>query len=145
MGEGPLKAAYEATEYRVSDSPVGQLVIRIGEANAALDRLLAMEGAAGWAYVTACNPHSAVVPDGENRGRTEALRQRLAGFTTYAGDGVGAGGHPPEASFLVLGIEEAEAGAVGAEFDQDAIVVGRSGEPARLLWVSGKRGGQEGE
>src|SRR5262245_40006870 len=140
MHDEALRAAYETTEYRVTDSPVGPLAIRIGEVSDALDRLLALSGATGWAYVTACNPRSVVVPDDENRLRSEALRQRLARFTTYRGEGVGPGRHPPEASFLVLGIEEAEAEDVGAEFGQNAVVVGRPGAPARLLWVSRRQG-----
>jgi hypothetical protein len=98
MDDKALRAAYEATEYRVSDSPVGPLVIRIGEVNAALDRLLGLSGATRWAYITACNPRSVIVSDGENRLRTEALLERLARFTIYRGEGVGADGHPPEAS-----------------------------------------------
>jgi hypothetical protein len=139
MDDDTLRAAYEATEFRVSDSPVGPLAIRIGEVNDSLDRLLGMSGVARWAYITACNPRSVVVPDDENRLRTEALRERLARFTAYRGEGVGADGHPPEASFLVLGIEEAEAEDVGAEFGQNAVVVGRPGAAARLLWVAGRR------
>src|SRR5262249_31016371 len=118
MAEDTLRAAYEATEYRVSDSPVGPLVIRIGEVNDALERLLAENGATGWAYLTACNPRSVILPDEENRQRTEALREWLARFTTFRGEGVGADGHPPEASFLVLGIGETEAEDVGARFEQ---------------------------
>src|SRR5262249_57649647 len=140
MDEDTLRAAYEATEYRVTDSRVGPLVIRIGEVNEALDRLLGINGAARWAYLTACNPRSMILQEDENRQRTEALREQFARFTTCRGEGVGADGHPPEASFVVLGIEEAEAEDVGARFEQNAVVVGRRGEPARLLWVSRRQG-----
>jgi hypothetical protein len=34
--------------------------------------------------------------------------------------------------------------AIGAEFGQNAIVVERAATPARLLWVSGRRGAEEG-
>jgi hypothetical protein len=45
----------------------------------------------------------------------------------------------------VLGIEEAEAEDVGAEFGQNAVVVGRPGAAARLLWVAGSRNSEDGD
>src|SRR5262245_47388371 len=98
MHDEALRAAYETTEYRVTDSPVGPLAIRIGEVSDALDRLLAMCGATGWAYVTACNPRSVVVPDDENRLRSEALRQRLARFTRSASAPSAAAATPPSST-----------------------------------------------
>ena len=94
MHDEALTAAYKATAYRVSDSPFGPLVIRIGEGNDLLDRLLVMNEATRWAYITACNPRSVMLTDEENGRRTEALRERLTSFTTYRGEGVGPGRHP---------------------------------------------------
>jgi hypothetical protein len=145
MHDEALTATYTPTEYRVSDSPVGPLVIRVGEGNDLLGRLLVMNSATRWAYITACNPRSAIVPDDENRLRPEALRERLASFTTDRGEGIGADGHPPEASLLVLNIEETEAEVIGAEFGQNAVVVGQLGAAARLLGVSDRRSTEEGE
>jgi len=140
MHDEALTAAYKATAYRVSDSPFGPLVIRIGEGNDLLDRLLVMNEATRWAYITACNPRSVMLTDEENGRRTEALRERLTSFTTYRGEGIGESGHPPEASLLVLDIEETEAEEIGAEFGQNAVVVGWLGVAARLLWVSHSQG-----
>lgn len=139
MADEGLQAAYEATDYWVDDSPVGPFCIRHGERNEALDRLLAAEDVRDWAYVTACNPQSRPLSDEENEGRMQALDQRMSerGFRCYRGRGVGSGGDwPAEASRLVLGIAEAEARGLGAEFGQNAIVVGKAGEAARVVWLS---------
>jgi len=56
MPVGPdLIVAYLGAEYAVFGEP--GLVLRIGEASAALDELLEAEGAHTAAYVTAANPH----------------------------------------------------------------------------------------
>ena len=58
------------------------------------------------------------------------------GFEFFHGWGVGTRGDwPPEPSLLVLGIDEEQARKVGAEFGQNAIVVGRTGAVAELTWV----------
>jgi hypothetical protein len=130
-----LEAAYRATDY-TARTPDGLLTLRIGASSAALDRLLDARGVTSWAYVTAHNPGSAPRPADENEARQRALREAVAraGYTFLEGAGVGKG-WPPEPSLLILGIAESDAAALGQRFDQLAIVVGRLGEPARLVWL----------
>jgi hypothetical protein len=138
MGDDELAAAYEATEFWVEDAPGGRFRICCDEGCPELDRLLADQGLAEWAYVTACNPGSELLAEDENDLRMRDLGQRLSGHAcvTFRGSGVGTRGDwPPEPSLLVLGIDEASARKLGAEFGQKAMVVGRRGEPARLAWV----------
>ena len=133
-----LHAAYAGTDFWVEDAPAGPFRIRCGERCQALDCLLEEHGLNGWAYVTACNPGSNLRPAEENAGRMRELEARVSALPAvviYHGQGVGPRGTwPPEPSLLLLGITEGEALALGAAFGQNAIVVGRHGECARLAW-----------
>ena len=133
-----LRAAYEATDYSVHEGPHGGFVIRVGARADAADALLAAAGADSWAFITACNPGSMPLAVADNAARMDRLTQRVRarGLAYFSGAGVAAdGAWPPEPSLLVLGLSEAEALALARELGQLAIVVGRRGEPARLVWV----------
>jgi hypothetical protein len=128
--DGSLDAAYRATDYCVDDAPGGPFVIRIGAECARLS--------GEWAFVTACNPRSARLSDDENARRMTELESivRSGEWTYYHGRGVGRDGSwPAEPSLLILGIQWGEAVELGKRFGQNAIVVGRAGEAARLAWV----------
>jgi hypothetical protein len=130
-----LDAAYRATAY-TAHTPQGIVTLRIGEVNALVDQLLGSARAATWAYITAYNPGSVRKTAAENNARQEELRGVLsaAGYVFFEGAGIGEG-WPPEPSFLILGISEAEACELGCRFGQLAIVVGDRGSPARLHWL----------
>lgn len=139
MPDPAIEAAYRATDYRVDNSPVGPFVIQVGQPSAEVDRLLARHQQTEWAFISACNPRSEQQSDEENDRQMADLAAKLreGGWPHYAGAGVGWDGTwPPESSFLVIGISEAEALDLARQFQQDAIVVGRIGEPARLVWTS---------
>lgn len=133
-----LRAAYEATAYRVDEGPRGRFTIRVGVRSEDVDALLTAAGSECWAFITAVNPRSVLLPDAENAARMDRLTDAVArrGLPLYRGVGSGAG-WPPEPSLLVIGLDEAAAVALAREFDQHAIVVGRRGEPARLVWSAG--------
>jgi len=127
-----LEAAYLGTDYRVEDFPAGPFTVRVGEASAELAGL-------DWAFVTACNPRSLLLSDEENTRRMADLETtvRQAGWRYYRGHGVGKDRRwPPEPSLLIVDIEESEAVGLARHFGQNAIVAGRPGEPARLVWVN---------
>ncbi len=133
-----LRAAYEATDYLFSAGPRGPFVIRCGATSAEVDALLAATGHDHWAYVTACNPRSERLSAAANAERMARLGTlvRDRGLPHFAGAGIASGGDwPPEQSLLILGITTAEAAELGRSFEQFAIVVGRRGEPARLMWI----------
>jgi hypothetical protein len=139
MPDPALDAAYRATDYRVEDGPNGPFVIRVGERSAAVDRLLGLHGQSEWAFVTACNPGSERSTAEENARRMAELEAVCLyhGWPHYFGAGVGRdGAWPPEPSFLVIGVSEADVVAVTGHFGQNAVVMGRLGEPARLVWVA---------
>ncbi len=133
-----LKVAYRAAAYFVAASEGCQeFVIRCEERSAAVDRLLERHGLRDWAFVTACNPRSQILPAAENAGRMDRLRAAIRdlGHPCLPGSGEDSGGQwPAEPSLLVLGIAETDAIQLAAEYDQHAILVGRLGEPARLVW-----------
>lgn len=133
-----LRAAYEATDYRVDDGPRGGFVIRVGARAPAADALLAAAGAESWAFITASNPRSQLLSEAENLARMARLTGvvQRRGLAHYSGAGVAVDGDwPPEPSLFVIGLDEVAAVGLAREFDQHAIVVGRMGEPARLVWV----------
>lgn len=134
----PLAAAYLATDYRVCESPLGPFVIRCGEPSPPATALLADEPIGQWAFITAENPGSVLLARETNAERMRRLRATVeaAGHRHYPGLARGSvDDWPPEASLLVLGIDEAEAAALGRRFGQLAIVAGRRDEPARLVWL----------
>jgi hypothetical protein len=135
-----LAVAYLATDYRVSESPLGPFVIRCGEPSPIATALLAEESVGQWAFITAENPGSVPLAREANAERMRQLQAAVeaAGHRHYPGLGQApAGDWPPEASLLVLGIEEAAAIALARRFGQRAIVAGRRHEPARLVWLAG--------
>jgi hypothetical protein len=134
----PLRAAYLATAYRVTASPLGPFEIRCGGISTTLDALLDAAGCEAWAFISACNPGSVLLEAEVNRRRHAALlaEVRQRGLTVHPGLGSGdAGDWPPEESLLVLGLDEAAAVALGHRFGQRAIVVGTRGTAARLVWI----------
>jgi hypothetical protein len=137
MPDPALDAAYRATDYWV-DGPNGPFVIRVGECNVNLEELLNDEVEFHWAYLTASNPGSVRLTDDENARRTRELRDLLGRRWHHVYDGVSVGrdGTWREPSFLVLGMTEGDAVEIGRRFGQNAVVVGRVAEPARLVWVA---------
>jgi hypothetical protein len=127
--------AYRRTTY-LAHTPDGDIRINPGRRSPALDRLLKERRLREWAYLTACNPASRRLPEEENVGRQRelvaAVRDLRLAF--LEGEGIGADTDwPAEPSILILGIESDAARALGRRFGQLAIVVGRAGQPARLV------------
>lgn len=126
-----LDRAYRATSYCA-----GKLTLRVGETSRVLDTLLRNRGVAEWAYLTACDPGSVPLPRAQNEARQRVLLERLRGRTVLVGEAsADDGSHPPEPSFLVLGIPRAEAMTLARAFGQNAILAGAIGKPAELVWT----------
>jgi hypothetical protein len=132
-----LDEVYRATAFRV-DAPGGAFCLRDGQLSVAVDRMLADHQMSSWAYVTACNPGSSPLSGARNDERMRRLEAevREVGYRFHRGEGIGAlGDWPPEPSLLILGIDEDLARALARRYGQSAILFGRRGEPARLLWI----------
>ena len=126
--------AYQKALYVVFGRP--ELVIRIGQPNADLDELLAAEGAATAAYITAANPRGVATSAWKNEIANAALveTQTKAGYRCFEGEGRDPQGHwKPERSALVVGISRADAQRVGRAFGQNAIVFVERGRAPELV------------
>ena len=129
-----LIAGYQRALYVVFGKP--ELVIRIGEPNPDLDELLAAEGAASAAFITAANPRGAATSAWKNEIANAALveTQTKAGYRCFEGEGRDPQGRwRPERSALVVGIPRADAEAVGRAFGQNAIVFVERGLAPELV------------
>jgi len=132
----PREAAYRATTYAVADG-AHRLAIRIGERCAPLEALLAARGLDEWAYLTAHNPRGLRADPAANAAAQARLEAELAaaGRPFLRGASLGDGGDwPPEPSLLVLGLARAEALALARRYGQEALVTGRCGEAAELVF-----------
>jgi hypothetical protein len=129
-----LLEAYRRALYVVYGAP--DLVIRIGEANAALDALLDEDGASSAAYLTAANPRGELQDETANELSRAALHQALAdaGYRCYVGEGRDpARRWPAEPSVLAVGISRHEAIVIGRSYEQNAIVFLERGKAPELV------------
>lgn len=120
--------AYRRAAYWVQYQPA--FSVRVGQASAELDALLAAHDVTEWAFITAYNPYSQQRPPAENAARDAALCARLAtlGLDYIDCDGVDDDGTwPTEHGHIIFGIGRAQALALGRQFEQNAILVGRRG------------------
>ena len=133
-----LIAAYIDTTYWVDAQPE-PIAVRIGFPNRSLDRALAVHGVSRWAFITAWNPHSKRRAHWFNAARHLALLRALrrASFVWVTAVAQGdAHDWPPEMGVLVLGIKHAQVRRLGRRFRQNAVVAGRRGGVAELVWCS---------
>jgi hypothetical protein len=75
--QGALFEAYGRTTF-VADTPRGRLLLRVGRRSAELNDLLAAHGVTTWAYVTAFNPGSRLLPAEANAARQRELERLVA-------------------------------------------------------------------
>ena len=133
-----LEAAYRQTTYRV-DIDGQSYPIRIGRPHQGLDTAVRAAGATRWACITAFNPQSVSLSAGENRRRDAALKQglRARGVRWHRSDAIGDDwAWPPESGVFALGVSRGMAEAIGRQFDQAAVVWGRVGGKAELVWCN---------
>jgi Protein of unknown function (DUF3293) len=130
-----LLEAYRRTAFNV-DTPKGRLSLRVGQRCLELDDLLTDHGVSTWAYVSAFNPGSMRLRDEENAARRREREAVIASLrvVSYAGEGVADdGGWPPEPSLLILGIARGDAGRLGRQYGQLAVLYGEQGREAELV------------
>jgi Protein of unknown function (DUF3293) len=130
-----FRAAYLATHY-VALTPAGPLTLCIGRRSAALDRLLASQGARVAACVTAFNPGSRPRGCSANRAAHRRLLAlvRRGGWPHRPYEARDPGGvWSVEAGLLIFGLGPAQARRLGRCFRQNAIVQFRRGQAPRLV------------
>lgn len=130
-----LIQSYRDTEYHVVGP--SRCTLRIDQPCAELDALHRRLGVASSAFLTACNPRSTPLPADENAARQAELRAELVrrGLPFLDGQGQDLSNRwPPEASFLVLGLDCAAACELGRRWEQNAFVwSGRDAVPRLIL------------
>lgn len=131
-----LAEMYRLAVYVVEDGDV-RFVIRLGRENHELDAHLAEHSLGSWAFLTAYNPNSTPTPENINLEAQARLAEQLtqAGHRYLRGYGTSESGDwPPEASFFVEDISLDDAVELGREYCQSAILWGRRGAAAELVW-----------
>jgi hypothetical protein len=133
-----LISLYRTTDYRVRLLQGGWASIRIDKALPAA--LQALTGGRGWAFITAWNPQSLLLPRSLNHAAQIALLGALRGLrrTLYIRPGLGAGRNWREPSFFVIGPELEEIDGLAQQFQQNAYVHGLGAGAARLRLISDK-------
>ena len=128
--------AYLATDYRLGHA-AQDIVLTIGQRSERLTALFAAKGVNCGAFLTAYNPRGTLQPEAANHLAHAQLATQLAqlGHAVIEGSGSEEGTDwPAEKSYFALGLALETAKAMGAHFDQDAIVwVGPDAEPQLVL------------
>ena len=144
MPRGPaLEQAYRETIYRVFVPGEAPIDLHAGVRSMALDLLLTRAGSRDWAFLTAWNPESRVLPAWRNAQRQRRLLAVLEAGARVVLPGVGIPASQdwqPEASVFVAHLPLRRALRLAAAFGQLAILAGRRGRPADLAWVAPARG-----
>ncbi|MBK1662209.1 DUF3293 domain-containing protein [Paracraurococcus ruber] len=120
-----LRRAYRASGYEAAGA-----VARIGRRSAALDALLRRMGVRDAAFVSAWNPFSRRMPEGWNarrHARLLAATRRCPRLEGWGGTAAWRERH------LLLGGDARRGAVLARRFRQNAIVVLRRGQPARLV------------
>lgn len=133
-----LDAAYRRTRYVVAREG-GNAVVRTDRTSPELDALLRELGLETWVIVSAFNPFSKGLSPEENEKRHAGLLAEVVRhgwpFRQASGEPAPEDGWRPEKSLFVAGVGREKAAALGAKFGQNAVVFGRAGEAAELLWL----------
>lgn len=136
-----LVQAYMNAEYRVLNPAI---CIKIGEINPFLNELLMDNNAFYFAFITAENPFSNSFTDSENEFLMNQLATDLKNLNLVFLKGIGidpSGGWPGENSFFILDINPATAIELGKKYEQNAIVIGKLGDAAKLELLIENEGG----
>jgi hypothetical protein len=118
-----LIEAYRDTNYWVATEP--PFVMRVDVPSPELAALYTRFNTDCAAFLTASNPYSKKLDDLANAQRHHQLARHLEALKLRSIEGAGrhpSGDWPAETSFLVLGISQQTAMALGRQFEQNAVV-----------------------
>ncbi len=135
MVKPELLEAYKRTEFIV-DLPDRQTVICHGQRNSVIEQILSQHTTKAGAIITAHNPGSRRLSDGENCERHRLLIADVEkqGFAYLTGRGIGEDHDwPAEESVFVIGTTHDQATALGKKCGQLAIVWIEIGKAAQIV------------
>lgn len=130
---------YRNAVYKIS-SP--EILISVNKKNPVLDDLLKKENKKSWAFLTAYNPYSILVPEEQNEFNQNKLIKILLNENYILYDGIASSSDnsfPEEKSFLCIGISFERSIEIGNEFEQNAILYAEFGFEAKLIFLSEER------
>lgn len=119
-----LAHAYARTDYEAAGA-----VARIGRRSPDVDALLRRLGTRQGTFITAWNPFSRKMPRGWNERMQARLREAVRRLPAVEGCGRGRGWAEHS---LLIAADPRHAATLGRRFRQNAIVLLRTGAPARL-------------
>ncbi|WP_164002205.1 DUF3293 domain-containing protein [Pyxidicoccus caerfyrddinensis] len=142
-----LEEAYRATRYVIRPHAFTrgrEWVLRVGVLHPELDTALTARCHREWAFLTAWNPGSRPRDMDENERAQQQLKSELAagGWEVVDAIGVAEDEGWSEDSFFVPGLPRAEAERLGRIHGQVAVLVGRVGTPAELLFCGDSHTGR---
>ena len=124
--------------YKQTSYQCGTISIRVDRINPEIDALLRCNQRTEWAFITAWNPDGEIVSPEKNGKANQSLLLELQQkqYVILPGWGIGDDRQwPPEASFLVVGMNREEAMLLGNRYKQRAVVIGTLGQPAILSYT----------
>lgn len=133
--DSDLRAAFEATDYRVRLACGGWATIRIGEALPA--PLHAAIGTRCWGFVTAWNPAAQLRDRRHNRAAQRRLLSSLRALpsTVAIRPALGVAADWREPSLFVIGPDTSALDVLARHYQQRAYVHGQARDGARLRWL----------
>lgn len=136
MDKESLFKLYQNTNYKI-DSP--EIYIQLDKKNSEIDLLLKKENKNSWAFLSAYNPYSILVPEEQNFANQNRLKNILKEENYSLYDGTGSSkdhSFPEEKNFLILGITLNRAIELGLEFEQTAFIYAELDSVAKLIFTS---------
>lgn len=133
-----LIEAYRATDFRVHAQP--PFVLKIDVASPPLAELYLYHGCNCAAFITACNPYGEELEDAKNSALQQALAHELSSIGLPFLPGMGVGHEDEwagEPSYLVMGLDQHAASAMGRKYRQNAIVWCDSDAVPQLVLLRG--------
>lgn len=129
-----LTEAYLSTIYAVENFNV-----IIGQRYSAFEEWLSGHSIKSYAFITAWNPASRILPEPENIQRNKSLEadlQKVSGIVLPARHIALAGNWPPEESLWAGSISDENAILLGRKYGQNAIVRWKEGGVPELWWLA---------
>lgn len=137
MNRIELEKAYRETTY-TAHTPKQIFDIYIGIQNTEFDRWLQENKVQTWVMLTAANPYSQELPAEQNEKHNQTLAKKLnkKGWAFHYSEGIPSNEvWAKEPSFFILNMKLEEAKVWAESLSQNAIVFGRQGKIAQLIWV----------
>jgi hypothetical protein len=130
-----LIEAYKNTNYRILEPNVS---ILLNQKNPILDQWLEEKNLSTWAFITAFNPYSILLPDEKNLQAGELLKEKISslGFAYFEGTAESVkDDFPAENSAFIMGIPKNQAMELAKEFEQNAFLFGTVSEISEILFT----------